>query len=238
LRKKRLNRVFDVIGFIYPDYRYPLRGQGKKRKATAVAASAEPVLKAASKKMKILTHRPRYIEPAVVPEFGEEASLAAGLRETAPPAQRTEEPSTMPKLPLAELDGTKTDKGKAEESNIGETKVLEILSPSSEVTAPKAQKSSAATPKRRSMANVLDVLETVKTLNSTPSRKIVEASKAQTKVETEQAKIETAVIQTGTEAGPSEPAEKSLRKLKKRQQKKRPLSKFCLKRLPLLLPKL
>jgi hypothetical protein len=27
--KKRLNRVFDVIGFVYPDYRYPLRGQGK-----------------------------------------------------------------------------------------------------------------------------------------------------------------------------------------------------------------
>jgi hypothetical protein len=24
--KKRLNRVFDAIGFIYPDYRYPLRG--------------------------------------------------------------------------------------------------------------------------------------------------------------------------------------------------------------------
>jgi hypothetical protein len=31
--KKRLNRVFDAIGFVYPDYRYPLRGQGKKRKA-------------------------------------------------------------------------------------------------------------------------------------------------------------------------------------------------------------
>jgi hypothetical protein len=28
--KKRLNRVFDTIGFVYPDYRYPLRGQGKK----------------------------------------------------------------------------------------------------------------------------------------------------------------------------------------------------------------
>jgi hypothetical protein len=26
--KKRLNRVFDAIGFVYPDYRYPLRGQG------------------------------------------------------------------------------------------------------------------------------------------------------------------------------------------------------------------
>jgi hypothetical protein len=33
--KKRLNRVFDAIGFVYPDYRYPLRGQGKKRKIAA-----------------------------------------------------------------------------------------------------------------------------------------------------------------------------------------------------------
>jgi hypothetical protein len=29
-KKKRLNRVFDVIGFVYPDYRYPLRGQKRK----------------------------------------------------------------------------------------------------------------------------------------------------------------------------------------------------------------
>jgi hypothetical protein len=28
--KKRLNRVFDAIGFIYPDYCYPLRRQGKR----------------------------------------------------------------------------------------------------------------------------------------------------------------------------------------------------------------
>jgi hypothetical protein len=165
------------------------------------------VPKAAGKKMKVLTHRPRYIEPVVVPEFGEEASSAAESRETAPPAQRSEEPTTMPKLPSAELAGTKTDKGKAEESNIGETKVLEILSPSSEVTAPKAQKSSATTPKRRRMANVLDVLETVKTLNSTSSRKIAEASKAQTEAETEQAEIETAVIQADTEARPLELSE-------------------------------
>ena len=106
----------------------------------------------------------------------------------------------MLKLPSAELTGSKTDKDKAEESNIGETKVLEILSPSSEVTAPKAQKSSAATPKRR-MANVLDVLETVKTLNSTPSRKIAEASKAQTEAETKPTEIEAVVIQADTEAG-------------------------------------
>jgi hypothetical protein len=33
--KKRLNRVFDAIGFVYPDYHYPLRKQGKKRKIVA-----------------------------------------------------------------------------------------------------------------------------------------------------------------------------------------------------------
>jgi hypothetical protein len=196
--KKRLNRVFDAISFVYPDYRYPLRGQGKKRKTATLATPDEPVLK--GKKLKVLTHRSRYIEPAVVPEFGGEASSTAKSRETAPPALRTEEPTTMPKLPSAELAGSKTDKDKAEESNIGETKVLEILSPSSEVTTPKAQKGSAATPKRRRMTNVLDVLETVKSLNSTPSRKIAEALKAQTEAETKPAEIETAVIQADTEA--------------------------------------
>jgi hypothetical protein len=68
--KKRINRVFDTIGFVYPDYHYPVRGQGKKRKSAAQAALADPAPKAAGKKMKVLTHRPCYIEPTVVPEFG------------------------------------------------------------------------------------------------------------------------------------------------------------------------
>jgi hypothetical protein len=46
--KKRLNRVFDAIGFVYPDYRYPLRGQGKKRKVATSATPDEPVLKGKS----------------------------------------------------------------------------------------------------------------------------------------------------------------------------------------------
>ncbi len=33
-KKKRLNRVFDAIGFMYPDYRYPLKGQ-KRKSATS-----------------------------------------------------------------------------------------------------------------------------------------------------------------------------------------------------------
>jgi hypothetical protein len=68
--KKRLNRVFDAIGFIYPDYLYPLQGQQKKRKNAASAIVAVPK----SKKVKVLTHRLRYIEPAVVPELGEGAT--------------------------------------------------------------------------------------------------------------------------------------------------------------------
>jgi hypothetical protein len=123
--------------------------------------------------------------------------------------QRTEEPAAMPKVPSVELVETKANKDKGERSKIEEvTKMPEILSPSTEATAPKTQKSSATTPKRRRMANVLDVvLETAKTLSSTTSRKIVEASKAQPEAETKQAEVEAATIQAETEAGPSEPTE-------------------------------
>jgi hypothetical protein len=183
-----------------------------------LATPAEPVPKAAGKKMKVLTHRPRYIEPVVVPEFGGEASSAAETREIIPPVQRTEEPTIMPKAPLVELVETKVDKDKAERSKTEEvTKIPEVSSPSTKATAPKTQKSSATTPKRR-MANVLDVvLETAKTLNPASARKIVEASKAQPEAETEQAEVRATIIQTKTKAGPSEPAEIEPAEMKKRQ---------------------
>jgi hypothetical protein len=158
--------------------------------------------------LKVLTHRSRYIEPAVIPEFGEGASSAVKTKEIVPPAQRTEEPAVMPKLPLVELVETKANRDKAEVSKIEEiTKMPEILSPSTEVTVPKAQKGSAATPKRRRMANVLDVLETAKTSSPAPSRKNAEASNAQPRAETKQAEVKAATIQAETEAGPSEPTE-------------------------------
>jgi hypothetical protein len=210
--KKSLNRVFDAIGFVYPDYCYPLRGRGKKRKTAAsakIAASATPDEPAPkSKKLKVLTHRPRYIEPAVVPEFGGETSSAAEPKEPIPPMQKAEEPATMPKAPSAKLAESKTGRDKAEEPKTEGTKMLKNLSPSAEVTVSKAQKSLAATPKRRRMANVLDVLETVKALSSTPSRKIAKASKMQTEAETKLVEIEAAVSQASAEAGPSELAEK------------------------------
>jgi hypothetical protein len=80
--KKRLNRVFDAIGFIYPDYCYPLRKQGKKRKAATSAIFVAPK----GKKIKVLTHRSRYIETAIVPKFGEETSSTVEAEQATPAA--------------------------------------------------------------------------------------------------------------------------------------------------------
>jgi hypothetical protein len=219
-KKKRLNRVFDAIGFVYPDYCYPLRGRGKKRKtaastkATALATPDEAAPK--SKKLKVLTHRSRYIESAVVPELGEKISSAAESKEPIPPMQKAEEPATMPKASSAELAESKAGRDKAEEPKTGKTKILEILSPSAEVTVPEAQKSLAASPKRKRMVNVLDVLETVKASSSIPSGKIVEASKMQIEAETRPVEVEAAVSKVSAEARPSEPADKRPSKIEEK----------------------
>jgi hypothetical protein len=125
---------------VYPDYRYPLRGQKRKGatsgKVAASAAPSEPALK--SKKLKVLTHRrrPRYIEPAIVPEFSGETSSSTEAKGPAPPVQKIEGPAAMPKVPSAKLAEPKTDK--TEEPRIEGTKILEVLSPSAEVTIPKS----------------------------------------------------------------------------------------------------
>jgi hypothetical protein len=210
-RKNRLNRVFDAIGFVYPDYRYPLRARGKKRKAAASAKTAasatpdEPAPK--SKKLKVLTHRPRYIEPAVVLEFGGEASSAADPKEPAPHTQKIEESAAMLKASSIELIETKVDEDKTERSKTDEaTKMPGILSPSTEATVLKAEKSSAITPRRKRMVNVLDILETTDSKNPAPIKRVVEAVKAQT--DTKQIEVEAATIEAGIDSGPSEPSEK------------------------------
>jgi hypothetical protein len=93
--KKRLNRVFDVIGFVYPDYTYPSRKQGKKRKTAASAIFVVPK----GKKIKVLTHRPRYIETATVSKLGEGTSSIAEPGQSAPANQSVEESVEVPKVP-------------------------------------------------------------------------------------------------------------------------------------------
>jgi hypothetical protein len=188
-KKKRLNRVFDAIGFVYPDYHYPARGQKRKNtssaKEIASAAPSEPAPK--RKKVKVLTHRPCYIEPATVPEFIGETTSATEAKEL-PPVPKIEE---MAKAPSIE----KTEKPRTEE-----TKTSEISSPSSKIVASKNQKGPAVTPKRKRMVNVLDVLETIKSSSTTP-KKIVETSEVRTEVFVAEAPKQ----QSETEAGPSEP---------------------------------
>jgi hypothetical protein len=52
---RRLNSVFDVIGFIYPDYCFPARRKGRKRKSALKTSSN--VMK--QKRVKILASRPK-----------------------------------------------------------------------------------------------------------------------------------------------------------------------------------
>jgi hypothetical protein len=155
--------------------------------------------------MKVLTHRPRYIEPVVVPKFVAGTSSATEAKETALIVQSTEEPVVVPKFPIVGAIISKDDK--AEEPQTEETmKMPEILSPSTEAKLSKVQKASAATPKRRRMASLLDaVLETTKALSPAPSKKIVEATKVQTKAETGQAEAKAG--QTEAKTRPSMPSE-------------------------------
>jgi hypothetical protein len=155
--------------------------------------------------MKVLTSRPRYIEPAVVPKFGEGASSTAEARQAASITQSAEERTVMPKTPLVEPVEAKVDKAK--EEKIEEImKIPEILSPPTEEKLLKVQKTSAVTPKRRRMANMLDVvLETTKALSPAPTKKIAEAAKEQAEAETGQAEAEATKIQAEAEAGPRAP---------------------------------
>jgi hypothetical protein len=188
-KRKRLNRVFDAIGFVYPDYRYPTRGQKRKNTASAkeVASAAPSEPAPERKKIKVLTHRPRYIEPTTVPKYVGETSSAA----------KAKEPIPLPNIEgLAEVPAIE----KIEEPRAEETKTSEILSPSAKIEAATSQKGPAVTPRRKRMVNVLDVLETIKSSSTTP-KKIVETSK----VHIEAFDAEASQHQSETEAGPSEP---------------------------------
>jgi hypothetical protein len=177
--KKRLNRVFDAIGFVYLNYHFPLWRQGKKRKTVASVTTAV----SKGKKMKVLTHRPRYIEPAVVPEFGEGASSTVEAKQAAPTMQSAEESIVVPKVPTVYPVEAKDDT--AREPKLEETMMMpKNLSPPVEAELPKMTKAPATTPKRRRMASVLDdVMETTKTLTPAPIKKVAKVAKVQAEAE-------------------------------------------------------
>jgi hypothetical protein len=176
--KKRLNRVFDVIGFVYPDYCYPLWKQGKKRKtATSVTSSAPK-----SKKVKVLTRRPKCIETAEVPKLIEGSASMSEPSRSVPVEARTE-PAEEPKLEKA-----------AEQ--------LKALSPPCITELPKASRIPTTTPRKRRMASMLDaVMESINT--STPAS----AEARSTEDEILKKSDEAGMAQTVSKAGPSVSAE-------------------------------
>jgi hypothetical protein len=209
--KKRLNRVFDVIGFVYPDYTYPSRKQGKKRKIAASAISVVPK----GKKIMVLTHRPRYIETATVPKLGKGTSSTAKAEQTARAAS-WEELTELSKVPAAGPVETPKHGAKAKEKAVKEPELEkaimlpEILSPPVEVELSKVAKAPATTPKRRRMASVLDaVMESTRALTPAPTKKVAEAvtTCAETKAgpsvptETEHVATEQRAEQESTDVG-------------------------------------
>jgi hypothetical protein len=214
LREKRLNRVFDVIGFIYPDYCFHVRKQKGKRKTAASASSSAPK----AKKVKFLTRRPRCIETTDVPELIECEGVAPSTTE--PGHAVLVEAST----------------NLAEEPNLEKAAdQLKVLSPSGTIGLPKPSSVPAVTPRKRRTASVLDaVLESIKTsapasaedLNAQikDARKTVVASVAN-------APAEVGPSEALVEAGPSEAASIALEKESVPEKSKSPAPEASLKEL-------
>jgi hypothetical protein len=108
--KRRLNRVFDVIGFVYPDYCFPARKQGMKRKITTMTSSVAPK----PKRTKVLTHRPklysleRVVALPVTEKMEDVESTEATLSslEIIPAASVK---TTTAQLEIPELESSKTE---------------------------------------------------------------------------------------------------------------------------------
>jgi hypothetical protein len=136
------------------------------------------------KKIKVLTHRPRYIEMATVPKFSEGSSTVEA-EQAAPAGRSAEKLAAVSKvsaigsaevlIQTAEAEGKPAEKPDREES----TGPLEP-------ELPKVAKTPAITPKRRRMASVLDaVMETTRALTPAPAKKVAEAVAARAETEAE-----------------------------------------------------
>jgi hypothetical protein len=100
--------------------------------------------------------------------------------------------SKVPTVRLAEAEGDAAEEPKLEKS----VKMPEILSPPAKAELPIVQKAPAATPKRRRLATMLDVvMETTKALSLVPTKKAAEAVKDQAEAEARpSASIETKAV--------------------------------------------
>jgi hypothetical protein len=174
--KKGLNRVFDVIGFVYSDYCFPVQRQGGKKKVAASTSSGAPK----AKRVKVLTRTQKPIETVDVLKLFERV-------ETAPLATETAHvmPIEASADPIKEPESEKTAQ---------QPKVLVTVLPKLSATA-------TTTPRKRRMASVLDVVsESVKT----PTPASTEASSK--KIEDAREVVTTSASSVHAEARSSEAA--------------------------------
>jgi hypothetical protein len=108
--KRRLNRVFDVIGFIYPNYCFPARKQGTKRKIATTTSSI--VLK--PKRVKVLTHQPKLhsLEKAVALSATEKMEVVEYAEAT--PSALEIIPVVTAEATVAQVEETKLQSSKTE----------------------------------------------------------------------------------------------------------------------------
>jgi hypothetical protein len=199
--KKILNIVFDVIGFVYPNYYYPSQKQGRKRKSAASAIAFTPKLK----KVKILTHRPKRAEATEAPKPAKGPSVSGS---DCPDRAQAKGKSTEVNEPKVITEQQKAEMAEAKAKTAEEPELRKsaeqpkTLSPSQETELPTMSNIHVVTPKRRRMASVLDaIIESTKVLTPA-SAEVPNMGKNNTKES-----AEAIITQVGTEAGPLVPAE-------------------------------
>jgi hypothetical protein len=145
--RRRLHRDFDVIGFFYPDYCFPTRKQGPKRKVTISSSFVAPKPKTA----KVLTRRPKSrslertaavldIERMEIVEHADATPLASKVIYVA-----------SVKASVGPVEEPETKSSMAEEHP-------KLLSPPTVTELSKLLTAATTTPRKRRMASVLDVV--------------------------------------------------------------------------------
>jgi hypothetical protein len=144
--KKRLNRVFDVIGFVYPDYCFHVRRQGGNRKIATLTSSCTQKLKRA----KVLTRRPKLhsLEKTVVVPTTEKVKFVESVG-VMPLATKTTL-AMLVEVCVNPVEESGTKKIAKEQSK--------LLSPPIATGLPKRSTTATTTPRKRRMASVLDVV--------------------------------------------------------------------------------
>jgi hypothetical protein len=161
--KKRLNTVFDVIGFAYPDYCFLAQKHLAKKKIALLTPSTTPQ----PMKMKIVTHRMKsYVleRAAILPAAGiSKIEVVESTEDIFPTSEVI--PAAVAKVPTIQLEKTEPQSSKTDQQ-------LKLQSPPTMPGLSKTTTVPAATPKKgRRTASVLDdVLKPSKMTTPAPTR--------------------------------------------------------------------